>query len=118
MHPEWAGKESIARVHQDYPQLTLYQTEQECGNGYNDWAYCNYAWGLLKHVSRFVQPTARRLSAEGNCNNLLAFRNPDKSIVIIAQNEVAQSKKLVIKIGDQTIAPELEPGSFNTFYLK
>lgn len=46
---QWAGKEAIPAIHQTYPDLTLYQTEQECGNGYNDWAYCNYAWSLMKH---------------------------------------------------------------------
>ena len=46
---QWAGKEAIAAIHQQYPQLTLYQSEQECGNGKNDWKYCVYAWGLMKH---------------------------------------------------------------------
>jgi glucosylceramidase len=29
--------------------LPLYQTEQECGNGKNDWKYCLYSWSLMKH---------------------------------------------------------------------
>lgn len=35
-----------------YPQLPLYQTEQECGDGKNDWRYCRYAWSLVKHYLR------------------------------------------------------------------
>lgn len=46
---QWAGKESIPCIHKRYPGLTLYQTEQECGNGKNDWDFCIYTWGLMKH---------------------------------------------------------------------
>jgi hypothetical protein len=28
------------------------QTEQECGDGRNDWRYCRYAWTLVKHYLR------------------------------------------------------------------
>lgn len=45
---QWAGKEAIPVIHKEYPQLTLYQTEQECGNSKNDWKYCVYAWNLMK----------------------------------------------------------------------
>jgi glucosylceramidase len=46
---QWAGKESIGKIHKKYPELKLYQTEQECGNGKNSWEYCRYAWTLMKH---------------------------------------------------------------------
>ena len=46
---QWAGKGAIAGIHARYPALTLYQSEQECGNGQNDWKYCTYTWDLLKH---------------------------------------------------------------------
>lgn len=46
---QWAGKEAIGTIHQKYPNLKLYQTEQECGNGRNDWKGCCYSWNLLKH---------------------------------------------------------------------
>jgi glucosylceramidase len=46
---QWAGKGAIAEIHRRYPSLTLYQTEQECGEGRNDWRYCRYAWSLMKH---------------------------------------------------------------------
>ena len=46
---QWAGKGAIATIHKEYPKLTLYQSEQECGDGENDWAYCKYTWGLMKH---------------------------------------------------------------------
>jgi glucosylceramidase len=46
---QWAGKSAIPGIHQRYPHLRLYQTEQECGNGKNDWTNCKYSWSLLKH---------------------------------------------------------------------
>lgn len=46
---QWAGKEAVAGIHARYPNLPLYQTEQECGNGNNDWKYCVYTWELMKH---------------------------------------------------------------------
>jgi len=48
---QWAGK-AIAGIHRQYPDLPLYQTEQECGDGKNDWRYCRYAWTLMKHYLR------------------------------------------------------------------
>ena len=36
-------------VHRDHPELRIYQTEQECGDGRNDWRYCRYAWTLMRH---------------------------------------------------------------------
>ena len=49
---QWAGKGAIAAIHRRYPDLTLYQTEQECGDGKNDWRYARYAWSLMKHYFR------------------------------------------------------------------
>ncbi|MDR1896925.1 MAG: beta-glycosidase, partial [Prevotellaceae bacterium] len=46
---QWSGKGAIETVHKNYPSLKIYQTEQECGNGKNDWALCLSSWKLLKH---------------------------------------------------------------------
>jgi glucosylceramidase len=40
---------AIPGIRRRYPDLKLYQTEQECGDGANDWRYCRYAWTLMKH---------------------------------------------------------------------
>jgi glucosylceramidase len=45
---QWAGRRAIPRIHIRYPDLKLYQTEQECGDGANDWRYCRWAWTLMK----------------------------------------------------------------------
>lgn len=49
---QWAGKESLPAIHARYPELKIYQTEQECGNGANDWPGALYAWQLMQHYFR------------------------------------------------------------------
>ncbi|MDR1887049.1 MAG: beta-glycosidase [Prevotellaceae bacterium] len=46
---QWAGKYAIGAIHENYPDIKIYQTEQECGNGQNDWELCRYSWDLMKH---------------------------------------------------------------------
>ncbi|MBC6989549.1 glycoside hydrolase family 30 protein [Hymenobacter sp. BT491] len=167
---QWAGKGAIAGIHERYPNLTLYQSEQECGDGKNDWKYCVYTWSLmkhylssganaymywnislkkggvsrwgwsqnslvtvdeaaktyqfnyeyylLKHLSHYVKPGAKRLTTSGAFTNLLAFQNPDKSVVVVAQNDSNQDRVLRLKVGKQTLAPTLKPDSFNTLIIK
>ncbi len=46
---QWSGKGAIQRTHEDWPALSLMQTENECGDGKNTWAYAEYVFGLLHH---------------------------------------------------------------------
>jgi glucosylceramidase len=167
---QWAGKNAIAAAHKKYPTMRLYQSEQECGDGKNDWSYCCYAWTLmkhyisngacaymywnlsldkegfsrwgwrqnslvsvdlqkrtlsynfeyylLKHVSHYVMPGARLLETGGTFANLLAFVNPDTSIIVIACNDEKADKIVKIKVGNKMISPLLKADSFNTFVIK
>jgi len=167
---QWAGKGAIAAAHKKYPYLTLYQSEQECGDGKNDWNYCSYAWTLMKHylsnganaymywnlaldkdgisrwgwrqnslisvdqqkksfvynfeyylikhVSHYVKPGARLLETSGLNNNVLAFINPNGSVVIVLRNEDKTDKKIIIKIDNKEIRPVLNADSFNTFIIR
>jgi glucosylceramidase len=167
---QWAGKGAIAGIHQRYPALALYQSEQECGDGKNDWKYCLYTWGLMKqyltgganaylywntslkkggisrwgwsqnslvtvdetaktyqynpeyylmkHLSHYVQPGAKRLATSGAFTNLLAFQNPDASVVVVAQNETDHAQKVQLQIGKRTLTPTLKANSFNTLLLR
>ena len=45
---QWAGKNALPAIHQQYPQLAIFQSEQECGDGTNSWAYTAYCWQLMK----------------------------------------------------------------------
>ena len=49
---QWAGKESIGTIHQEYPDMHLIQTENECGNGENNWQSALHTWSLIKHYLR------------------------------------------------------------------
>lgn len=167
---QWAGKKAIEDIHRNYPNLKLYQTEQECGDGKNDWKHTVHAWELLKHyfrngvsaymywnisledggysrwgwqqnslvtvypqtktykfnseyylmkhVSHFVQQGAKLLSTNGTFDNLLAFENPDKSIVVIAHNSSDKDIPFSFKVRGAIIASKLKPNSFNTVVLK
>ena len=45
---QWAGKNAISTIHAEYPGISLAQTENECGNGENNWNSAVYTWSLLK----------------------------------------------------------------------
>lgn len=163
---QWAGKGAIPDIHKRYSNLTMYQTEQECGDGKNDWKGAVYAWNLMnlylsngcniydywnislqkggisrwgwaqnslvvvdvdaksyeytyeyyvmKHHSHYILPGAKRLKTEGN-GNLLAFKNTDGSIVVVAGNFGNENRIVRIKLGNKVLEPVLKANSFNTF---
>ncbi len=45
---QWAGKNALAGLQKRYPDLSLFGSEQECGDGTNTWSYSGYCWDLLK----------------------------------------------------------------------
>jgi glucosylceramidase len=166
---QWAGKEALPGIHARYPHLRLYQTEQECGNGKNDWQGAVYSWNLMKHylnhgasaylywnisltqggvsrwgwaqnslvvvsedqsfaytpeyyvikhLSHYVQPGARRLHTQGRYADLLAFINPDGSIAVIAGNDEPADHTVRIQVGKAVYALPLKPHSLNTLLIK
>ena len=46
---QWAGKDALPELHRRHPSLLCYQTEQECGDGRNDWRGAMHNWDLMKH---------------------------------------------------------------------
>jgi glucosylceramidase len=46
---QWAGKGAIPEVHKKYPEMKLWQTETECGDGSNDWKAAEHTFELMKH---------------------------------------------------------------------
>jgi glucosylceramidase len=168
---QWAGKGAIPGIHRRYPELKLYQTEQECGDGKNDWRYCRYAWTLMKHylrngasaymywnislakggvsrwgwaqnslvtvdteaksfaytheyylmkhLSAFVKPGARRLETVSwtGYENQLAFANPDGSVVLVIQNDLSEEMPVRIGVRGTLISAVLPPDSFSTLVV-
>ena len=49
---QWAGKNALPAVAREFPALTVFQSEQECGDGRNAWSYTSYCWQLMKHYFR------------------------------------------------------------------
>ncbi len=49
---QWAGKNAVATIHDEYPQLAIFQSEQECGDGKNSWSFTGYCWELMKQYFR------------------------------------------------------------------
>jgi glucosylceramidase len=45
---QWAGKGALPFLHHAHPELRVFQTEQECGDGRNDWRYARYSWTLMR----------------------------------------------------------------------
>lgn len=49
---QWAGKNALPALHQHFPVLPIYGSEQECGDGGNTWEYTGYCWNLMKTYFR------------------------------------------------------------------
>lgn len=166
---QWAGKDALPKVYAKYPDLKLYQTEQECGDGKNSWEGAVYAWNLmkhylkhgvsayeywnislaeggisrwgwaqnslvvvdeakqsyrytpeyymLKHVSHYVLPGAKRLETSGAYDDVLAFVNTDNSVIIIIGNTQSSDKVVRFQVGGKVYSPVLKANSINTFKI-
>jgi glucosylceramidase len=166
---QWAGKDALPGISRRYPDLKYYQTEQECGNGKNDWKGAMQAWNsmkhylnngvsmyeywnismseggisrwgwaqnslivvdpeaktfrytyeyyILKHVSHYVQPGARKLETVGEYKDVLVFLNPDNCIVVVAANQNAEDRSINLKISDSVYTIGLKANSINTFLI-
>ena len=76
---------------------------------------------LMKHLSHFVRPGARRVEAVSwnGYENQLAFANPDGSIVVVIQNDLAEPLPVRIAVGGGiVVAPTLPADSFSTLVVR
>jgi glucosylceramidase len=72
---------------------------------------------LLKHFSYYIQPGAKKVKTEGNNSGLLAFKNPDKSLILIVGNIEDVTRETNIRVGKKRLSFQIEPHSFNTFKI-
>jgi glucosylceramidase len=74
---------------------------------------------LLRHLSQFVQPGARRLPTDSffGYENQLVFRNPDGEVVVIVQNDLSEPMPVNFVMGKKQLAVQLPADSFNTLTL-
>ncbi|MCD7971898.1 MAG: glycoside hydrolase family 30 protein [Candidatus Azobacteroides sp.] len=96
-----------------WPQNSLISVDQ-----INKTYRYNPEYYLMKHVSHFVKPGAKQLTVEGNNKDILAFVNPDESIIVLTANESTEPKDVKIKINNQLLTAGLEARSINSFELR
>jgi glucosylceramidase len=46
---QWFGRGAVQRTHESFPAVRLMQSENECGDGENTWAFAKYVFGLMRH---------------------------------------------------------------------
>ncbi|MGK0418705.1 MAG: glucosylceramidase [Halopseudomonas sp.] len=79
----------------------------------------NHEYYLMKHFSHFIKRGAKFLPATSflGFENQLAFQNPDKSIVLVIQNDMAEVLPVRVKIGGKILQAALPADSFNTLQV-
>lgn len=45
---QWAGKYAVRVTHESFPEKKIIQSENECGDGENTWAYAKYVFELFR----------------------------------------------------------------------
>ena len=167
---QWAGKDALPGIYAKYPTMKLYETEQECGDGKNDWKGAVHSWNLMKHylnngvnvyeywntslmkggisrwgwaqnslvvvdedgqsfrytpeyyimkhVSHYVLPGAKRIETSGTYDDVLAFVNTDNSIVVVIGNSDSVDKKISFKVNGKVYSPVMKANSINTFTIE
>lgn len=74
---------------------------------------------LMRHLSAYVKPGARAIPVDSflGFDDQIAFRNPDGSLVLIANNALGQKQKVRYAIGAKALTLELPADSLNTIVL-
>jgi glucosylceramidase len=81
-------------------------------------AIYNPDYFVMKHFSSFVRDGAVRLGTKGPMSgDIVAFRNPDGSIVLIVLNPFNREIEFSFKYKDEIITFDLEPLSINSMVL-
>jgi glucosylceramidase len=77
-----------------------------------------YEYYLLKHASHFVKPGARFIPVKGEYDDMLAFRNPDGTLVLILHNGDYSEAEKTVAVDGKVISAVLPAGSFSTLTVK
>ena len=74
---------------------------------------------LLRHIAGAVRPGAKLIPVDSffGFNDQLAFRNPDGSLVLVANNTVGQRQAVRYVVGKQLLELKLAPDSLNTITI-
>lgn len=84
----------------------------------------NPEYYVIRHFSHYIEPGARLIQTQGHFNAMsLAFKNPDGSKVVLAQNALGRAMPFSFSASEEgQTTPSgfqvtLEPRSFNTFHF-
>lgn len=78
---------------------------------------CTCTPGELSKILKFLG-RKWQVNLDSNTDNLLAFKNPDNSIVVVIYNPDAAIKAITLTSGKTVLNPILKSKSFNTFLIK
>ena len=78
----------------------------------------HFEYYVLKHFSACIDPGAHRLHTTGENADVLAFRNPDGSLVVTLANPGFTERSVTITVGDRMSRLVLKAGSVNTVVLE
>ncbi len=95
-----------------WPQNSLFTVEN--GN-----YRINPEYYLMRHLSSFVKPGAKYIPATSftGFENQLAFQNPDGSLVLVIQNEMAEPLNVKVSLGKKLMTVPMPADSFNTIVV-
>lgn len=81
--------------------------------------WLNPEYYVMRHLSSAVQKGAKFIPAASftGYENQLAFLNPDGSVVIVIQNEMAEEMSVTAKIGNKQLTLKLPGDSYNTVVI-
>ncbi len=72
----------------------------------------------MAHLSRYVQPGARRICLVGPwTGNSVAFENPDGAVVVAVQNAAREARDFVFEGAAGKVGGRLPAGSLNSFVM-
>ena len=77
----------------------------------------NYEYYEMKHASHFIKPGAVYLGTSGSHDQVLAFQNPDKSIVLLIAEKEGQAENVTITAGKKTVTVNIPANSLSTVVI-
>jgi glucosylceramidase len=78
----------------------------------------NHEYYLMKHLSHFVSKGAKRIETRSEFDNLLAFVNPDGTVVVVAQNKTEALQTVHFQLEKRSAEISLPANSFSTIVFK
>ncbi|MBN1896024.1 glycosyl hydrolase [bacterium] len=78
----------------------------------------HFEYYVLKHFSSCIDPGAHRIGTSGEDADVLAFRNPDESLVVILANPSFTERTVTVAVGSRMYRLLLEEGSVHSLLLK